>query len=386
MIRICEQYGKSAHERWTNGAGLVAVKAPRIFRGIAASLAKRKRICRHGKRLSFNECPSKRLAMWVAALSFVPGLGGTLVGTAAAQEAGWPNRPVKFIVGYPAGGPADVAGRLYAEIISKSIGQPIYVENRSGAGGTIGALAAVRSDPDGYTFYVGAISDISLGPALSDAPPYDPLKDLEPVAFLTRSAYILVAAPSFPANTLRELIDYAKANPGKVSYASVGYNTIGHVYTERFKLLTGIDALHIPYRGSAGTLSDLASGQVHFSFENPTTAVPLIKGGNIKALAVAHAERFASLPQVQTMAEAGVPFTVLSWNGVFAPAKTPRPIIDRMNREMNAAATSETIRNFVDKASAFTGGGTVEDFRDQIASEIREAKELASRIGLKPPK
>lgn len=306
---------------------------------------------------------------------------------AAAQTPSWPTHPIKFVTGYPAGGSSDVVARLFADYLSRSLGQPIIVENRSGAGGTIGALSVVRADPDGYTFYVPAISEISLAPATVASLPYDPEKDFEPVAMLGKWAQVLVTAPNFPPNTLAELIAYAKANPGKVSYSSFGNNTLNHLHGERFKLATGIDTLHVPYRGSAGSIADLMGGQVQYTFDSPAVTLNLVKAGKLKAIAIAGKERLPNAGNIPTMAEAGLPnFFINSWIGLLAPAKTPQPIIERLNREVNAALRLPELRSKLESTNILPGGGTAEDFGRQIHAEIAEYKELAPRVGITPTK
>jgi tripartite-type tricarboxylate transporter receptor subunit TctC len=307
---------------------------------------------------------------------------------ASAQVSDWPSKqPIKFIVGYPAGGSADVVGRLFAEHLSKTLGQTTIIENKSGAGGTIGALSVVRADPDGYTFYVPAISEISLAPATVENLPYDPTKDFEPVAILGKWAQVLVTAPNFPPNTLKELIAYAKENPGKVSYSSFGNNTLNHLNGERFKLEAGIDTLHVPYRGSAGSIADLMGGQVQYTFDSPAVTLNLVQAGKIKAIAVAGPERIANAPDIPTTTEAGLPgFHISSWIGLLAPANTPKAIINKMNAEVNAAIKSSALRATLDKSNIVPGGGTPEEFGKQIQAEITQWRTIAPKIGIKPTK
>ncbi|WP_170149553.1 Bug family tripartite tricarboxylate transporter substrate binding protein [Rhodoplanes roseus] len=304
---------------------------------------------------------------------------------AAAQPADWPNRPIKIVVGYPAGGSADVTTRLFAEPLSRALGQAVVVENRSGAGGTLGVQAVLRSEPDGYTLYGAAISEISLAPATVANLPYDPVKDLEPVMVLTRSPYILVGAPTFPPSTLKELVDYTKAHPGTVSYSSFGANTLTHLAGERFKLAVGINALHVPYRGSSASLADLMGGQVQFTFDSPAVTLNLINAGKLKGIAVVSKTRLEGAPSIPTFAEAGYPdFSVTSWIGMLAPAKTPKPIIDRLNKELNTILQSDEIKSALARSNIQPGGGTPDEFRRQIQTEIAEWKDLAPKIGIEP--
>ena len=330
--------------------------------------------------------PLMRITKLVAAIAGVFAVGSVMSSErAAAQSSDWPNRPIRIIVGYPAGGSADVTTRLFADPLSRALGQPIIVENRSGAGGTIGVQAVLRAEPDGYTLYGAAISEISLAPATVAALPYDPVRDLEPIAVLTRSPYILVGAPTFPPNTIKELIEYTNANSGKVSYSSFGINTLTHLAGERFKLAVGINALHIPYRGSAASISDLMGGQVQYTFDSPAVTLNLINAGKLKGIAVVSKQRLEGAPSLPTFAEAGYPdFTVTSWIGLLAPAKTPKPIIDRLNKELNTILQSEEIKTALAKSNILAGGGTPDEFRRQIQTEIAEWKELAPKIGIEP--
>jgi tripartite-type tricarboxylate transporter receptor subunit TctC len=302
-------------------------------------------------------------------------------GPAAAQT--WPTRPIKFIVAYPPGGGADVTGRLFADAMSKSLGQPVIVENRSGAGGTIGANLVVHAEPDGYTILVAAISEISIAPATVKAIPYDPQRDLQPVMLLATWPQILVAAPSFPPNTLAELIAYAKAHPGAVRYGSFGVATLNHVNGERFKLAAGIDTRHIPYRGSSQLLLDVIAGQIEYAFDAPATTLGHIAAGKLKAIAVAAPERLRKAPQIPTMSEAGLPnFQVKSWIGMLAPAQTPRAIVDRLNQAANAALQTQEVIQAQDVSNTQPGGGTPEVFGAQIRDEIALYRKIVSDAGI----
>ena len=288
-------------------------------------------IARRGTRL-MRKAPGifRRLAATVGYA--VLALGIVVVAPHDARAQAWPSKPIKFIVGYPPGGGADIMARLFAEQMSKRLGQPIVVENRPGAGGTIGANSVVRAEPDGYTLYVAAISEISIASATLKTIPYDPTKDFSPVIVFGRWAQILVAAPGFPPNNIPELVAYVKANPGTISYSSFGRNTLNHVNGERLKAVLGIDVLHVPFNGSNQSLTNIMGNHVQYTFDSPGPTIPLVKSGKLKAIAVAGPARMPSAPEIPTMAEAGLPeFHVLSWIGLLAPPNTPRPIIDRLN-------------------------------------------------------
>ena len=314
----------------------------------------------------------------LGALLLLPGPGN-------AQSQTWPAKPIKFIVGYPAGGGADTVARLFAERMSQSLGQPIIVENRTGASGQIATTAAIRADPDGYTLLVTTISDISIAPATFKSLPFDLEKDLKSIVMLAKWSQVLVAAPNFPPNTLSELIAYVKANPGKVSYSSFGINTLNHVNGERFKVATGLDTLHVPYKGSAPSLTDLMGGQIQYTFDAPATTVNLVKTGKLKGIAVAGHERLSNASMIPTMAEAGLPgFVIYSWIGLFAPASMPKPIIDRLNREANAILSSPEFRSVLENRSIQPGGGTPDEFDRLIRSEIAYWRQTAPQIGITP--
>jgi len=303
-------------------------------------------------------------------------------GTAQAQN--WPTKPIKFVVAYPAGGGADFIARLFSERMSKLLEQPVVVENRPGAGGTLGALSVVRADPDGYTLLIAAISEISIAPATYKALPYDPEKDLVPVIQLARWPQILVASPNFPPNTLSEFIAYVKANPGKVSYSSFGNNTLNHVNGERFKVTAGIDALHVPYRGSGPSLTDLMGGQIQYTFDAPSVTLNLINAGKIKAIAVAATERLPNAGNIPTFAEAGLPFIVSSWIGMLAPPNTPQAIVDKLNKTAIEVMSLPETRAAFEKSSLLLGGGSQADFAKIIHAEIADYRALAPKIGVVP--
>jgi tripartite-type tricarboxylate transporter receptor subunit TctC len=307
------------------------------------------------------------------------------VNASAANAQAWPSKPIKFVVGYPAGGGADISARLFAEHMSKGLGQPIVVENRPGAGGTIGATSVVRADPDGYTLYVAAISEISIASATVKDMPYDPAKDFKPVAMFGKWPQILVAAPTFPPKTVPELVSYVKANPGKVTYSSFGNNTLNHIAGERFKSVLGIDTLHVPYKGSGPSLTGIMGGHVQYTFDSPSTTISLIQGGKLKAIGVAGPERLAGAPDIPTLAEVGLPnFNVFSWIGLLAPANTPQPIIDRLNKEVLAALKLPEVQAALKKSNTEPGGGTPEEFAKRIREEIADYKQVAAKIGTTP--
>ena len=312
------------------------------------------------------------------------GLTGAALASPALAEA-WPTRSIRFIVAYPPGGGADVTGRLFAEHMWSGLGQRIVVENRSGASGQLGATSVARADPDGYTFLCAAISEISIAPATFRTMPYDPLVDFAPVALLGRWPQILVASPSLQANSLAELIALGKAQPDALKFGSFGNNTLNHVNGERLNHVAGIRALHVPYRGRGQMLIDVIGGQLSYTFDSPATTLEHIRSGRLKAIAVASEQRLPSAPQIPTMTEAGLPgFVVNSWIGLLAPARTPRPIVERMNAAAIAAMASPEISAAQQRSNTIAGGGTPESFGERIRTEIADYRRFVSELGIEP--
>ena len=300
-------------------------------------------------------------------------------------QAAWPTRPVRIVVAYPPGGSTDIAARLLAERLGKALGQQVIVDNRGGAGGTIGALSVVRADPDGYTLLLAASPEVSIAPTTMKAMSYDPVKDLQPITLVGQVPFFLVANPQFPPSTLAELIAYAKANPGKVNYSSYGNNTSNHLVGELFKATAGIDTVHVPYKGSGPSIVDLIAGQVQYTFDTPAATLNQVRAGKLKAIAVATPERLANAPGVPTMAESGLPgFVGGTWFGLLAPARTPKPIIDRLHAETAALLNGPELRRAFEERDIIPGGNTPEEFGRFIASEVGKWKTLAARIGLQP--
>ena len=308
------------------------------------------------------------------------------VATAFPQQAfaqSYPTRPIKFVVGFGAGGATDVIGRLMARKIGDALGQPIIIENKAGASSNIGAEMVFRAAPDGYTFYVCAITsaiNVSLFPKL----PFDFAKDFEPVALFANVPNILVVHPSVAAKSVKELIALAQSQPGKLSYASSGSGTSIHLSGELFKMLAKVDMVHIPYKGSAPAMIDMVGGQVQVMFDNMPSALPHVKAGKLRALAVTSAQRSPSAPDVPTMGEAGVPgFDVQSWFGLVAPKGTPKDIIARVNAEAVKALGSADIKERFMDLGAVPGPMSPEGFGDYIRAEITRWSEVVKVSGAK---
>lgn len=303
---------------------------------------------------------------------------------AIAQNETWPSRNIRLIVGYSPGGTTDIAARLVAERLSARLGKQVIIENRAGAGGTVATLSVVRAEPDGYTLLMAAAPEVSIAPFIIKGLAYDPLVDLQPVAMVGSVPFLLVAHPQLPVNTVAELITYARANPGKLNYSSFGENTTNHFAGELFKSLTQINTLHVPYKGSGPSIIDLISGQIQYSFDAPAAVMEQVRGGRLKALAIAGTQRLSNAPNIPTFAEQGLPtFTAGTWFGILAPNKTQQIIVDRLNAEVNAVlALPELLKVFADR-DIVPAGGTAQAFRAFIVSETTKWKKLALEVGIR---
>ncbi|MCC7226859.1 MAG: tripartite tricarboxylate transporter substrate binding protein [Burkholderiaceae bacterium] len=302
-----------------------------------------------------------------AALAFVT---LALSGTPVAAQDKYPDRPIRLILGFPTGGPTDISARIVAGQMEKALGQPVIVENKPGAGSNIGTEAAARSKPDGYTLFIGTIANttnMSLYKNLS----YNIERDFIPITQFMSSPSILVVNPALPIHNLQELIAYAKANPGKLTYASSGAGGSPHMAGEMLRLRTGIDILHVPYKGAAPALTDVIGGTVSMGFKTANGTLPSIESGKLRAIAVAGKERMPQLPNVPTLIELGIPdFEVSSWNGLFAPAGTPQAIIDRLAGVTIPALQSPGIRKqFIDLGSVPVGS-TPAEFKQYVHNEV----------------
>ncbi len=317
---------------------------------------------------------------------FLSATGAGALAVALPQHAfaqAYPSKPLKFVVGFAPGGATDVVGRLMAKKLGDVLGQPVIIENKAGGSSNIGAEAVARSTPDGYTFYVNAITN-AINASLFSKLPFDFGKDFEPVALFAKVPNILVIHPSVPAKSLKELIDYARANPGKLSYASSGSGTSIHMCGELFKILAKVDMVHIPYKGSAPAMTDMIGGQVQVMFDNMPSALPHVKAGKLRALAVTSAQRSPSAPDVLTMGEAGLAgFDVQSWFGLMAPKGTPKEIIARINTESNKALASADIKERFMDLGAVPAPLSPEGYGEFIREEITRWAEVVKVSGAK---
>lgn len=302
-----------------------------------------------------------------------------------AAADGWPDRPIRLVVAYPPGGSTDITARLFAEAMSRKLGQSITVDNRSGAGGTIGALAVARAPADGYTLLFAASPEVSIAPTTFKALPYSPTKDLAPISSIGLVPFLLVANPAVPVTDVKSLIGYAKANPGKLNYSSFGNNTSNHLTGELFKLAAGIQTSHVPYRGSGPSMTDLMSGQVQYSFDTPTAAMANVGAGKLRALAVTSQQRLSSAPDIPTVSESGLPgFSASTWFGLFAPSGTPEAVLDRLNTETVAVLKSSEVSEDLKSRGIVPAGDSRAGFQTFLKSEVEKWKKLAISASIVP--
>lgn len=301
---------------------------------------------------------------------------------AAAQQA-WPSKPIRLVVPYTPAGGTDILGRLLGKRLGEALGVPIVVENRPGADGSIGTDAVAKSAPDGYTLLIDGTSqayNVAFGRKL----PYDPVRDLAPIVQTANQQVLLIVNANLPVKSVRELIAYAKANPDKLNYgASSNANVLP---MELLKVMTGVKIAHVPYRGSGPMLNDLLSGQVQLAMSGAAAPLPHVKAGKLRVLGIGDEQRSPTLPEFPTVAEAGVPgFQTLQWSGMFAPAGTPRPIIDRVNREVVAILRDPAFRKqMADAGFDFVQGeNTPERWRAHIDAEVAKWSDIVKRTGLK---
>ncbi|MBX6318720.1 MAG: tripartite tricarboxylate transporter substrate binding protein [Pigmentiphaga sp.] len=276
----------------------------------------------------------------------------------AAQQGDWPSRPIKLVVPFPAGSSPDIIARVIAQPLSKQLGQAIVIDNKPGAGGNIGTGTVAHSAPDGYTMLFTINGPLATAPALYSKLNYDPLKDLAPVTLVATSPNVLVVPPSLNVNSVRDFINLAKKEPGKLNYGSVGAGSSAHLAMELLKGKEGLDLLHVPYAGFPQVVTAMLGGQVQAGFMVPAIAMPQVRDGKIKALAVTSTKRSPALPDLPTMAEQGVPdFEVISWQAILMPAGTPQPIIDRLNKELVQIIKDEEVQKQL-TAQYFTAAPT----------------------------
>ena len=321
---------------------------------------------------------------WAAAMAAIVTMAATIAPSIAqAQSAAttYPNRSVRVIVPFPPGGATDIVGRLVAQKLQETWGQPFVIENRAGAGSNIGSDAVAKSAPDGYTLLVGTIANatnMSIYPKM----PYDTLRDFAPVTQVMSAPSVLVVGLNVPVSNLQELVAYAKARPGQLSFASSGAGGSPHLAGEMLKLRAAIDMIHVPYKGAAPALADVLASSVTMGFKTALSAIPHMQSGKLKPIAVAASKRLAQIPNVPTMAEAGIAdFEVNSWNGFLAPAKTPPEIIAKLQQEIARILQRAEVRQIFTAQAAEAVGSTPEQFGAYIRSEIDKWAKVVKASG-----
>jgi len=309
----------------------------------------------------------------------------SLASLAGAQPpAAYPAKPVKLVIPFPPGGPLDVVGRAIAQKLTDAWGQSVVVDNRPGAGGNIGADLVAKSPPDGYTILMGALSTHAVNPSLYAKMPYDAIADFAPITLVAVTPNVLVVNASLPVNSAKEFIAYAKANSGKLAFGSGSNGSAGHLAGELFKVDTGTDSTHVPYKGGAPATQALLAGDTQFMFDNLANAMPQVKAGKLKALAVTTAERSKLAPELPTMAEAGLAgFDISTWFGLFAPAGTPQDVIAKWNAEVAKILNSPEMREKLIAQGAEPSPDTPEQFAAFVKSEIAKYAKIIKASGAK---
>lgn len=302
--------------------------------------------------------------------------------TAAAQA--WPAKPVRIVVPFPPGQSADIMMRLLAERLTPALGKQVIVENRAGAGGAIGMEHAAKSAPDGYTVVMGASGPMTIAPTLQAKLPYDPLKDFEPVTAVASVAQVFMANPSFPVKSIKELIALAKSKPGEVNYGSSGVGTTQHLFMEAFASAAGVKLTHVAYKGSSPAVTDLLGGQIPMLSDTVPVAIPLVKTGKVRPLAVTSLRRQPFLPEVPTLDEQGIKgFNAIGWIGVLAPAGTPGAILDRLAAEMQKAVADPQTKAKMDQMGFVAMTETREKFRDFVRAETAKWRKVIADANVK---
>lgn len=310
-------------------------------------------------------------------------LAGAVPLSAQGQQATWPTKAITIVVPFPPGGATDVMARILAPKIEKSIGQPVVIDNKVGAGGTIGTQAVARSKNDGYTFLWGTVATHGIGPNIYKKLSYDAVKDFTPVVRVVDQPYVLVAHPSLGVNSVAELTDKAKADPGSIAAASAGLGTGAHMILEKYQSEMQAKLLHVPYKGAGPAMTDLLGGQVKVTFDVILTTVPYIEAKRVVPLAVTSATRSSALPNVPTMDEAGASgFNAVGWNGIFAPAGTPDSIVQKMNQAVTDALALPEIKDRIIKDGSIPVGDTPAEFRQFVVSEVASWGDVARKANV----
>lgn len=316
----------------------------------------------------------------IAALAFV----GAYVPAAFAQDAsGYPSKPVRFVVGQSPGGATDIVARLVAQGLTENLRQTVFVENRTGAAGSIGATFVAKSAPDGLTALVVS-SSYAINPSVYKKLPFDPVKDFAPVSLIAEAPFLLVIHPSLPVHSVKELIAFVRARPGEMNYASGGIGSSGHLAGELFVRLAKLDMVHVPYKGAGPARIDVMTGQVHMTFASVLSSLPHVKSGKLRALAVTSAKRSAAIPDLPTMEEAGVKgYRRTTWYAVLAPAKTPDAVVAKLSSAIHNVVQSPDVRKRLLVDGAEPEGSSPQQFHEFLVAEIAVARDIIRRAKMK---
>jgi tripartite-type tricarboxylate transporter receptor subunit TctC len=309
---------------------------------------------------------------------------GFALAHATLAAAAYPDRPIRFIVSSGAGGAPDFNARVLSAELGRQMGQPFVVDNRPGAGSTLGTTMMAKAAPDGYTIGYGTIGPIAIQRSLQRNLPYDADRDLKPVALVTLTPNMLAVAPSLPASSVKELIDYARANPGKLFFASTGTGASQHLTGELFKFMAAIQIEHVPFKQATPALADLTAGRVHLMFENINSVAPHVRSGRLRGLAVTTSKRVAAFPDMPVIADTVPGFESVSWGGIVVPAGVPAAIVARLNTEVNTALAASHVKEKFASFGVELSGGTPEVFAAQIRKDAAKWADVIKRAGIKP--
>jgi tripartite-type tricarboxylate transporter receptor subunit TctC len=304
-------------------------------------------------------------------------------GSGIALGQAYPNKTIKMIVPYPPGGPTDVQARVVAQKLGDNLGQAVVIENRGGAGGMLGSSVVAKSAPDGYTLLMGASGPQALGPLMAKEPPYDPLRDFTAISLVSYSPLMLVVNPGVKATTVKEVIALAKERPGALNYGSFGNGTMAHLAGELFKTMADVKIVHVPYKGSAPAVAALVGGEIELMFDTVITALPQVKGGRLRGIAVTKGTRSSAAPDLPTVAEAALPgFEAVSWIGLMGPAGMPKDVVDRLSSEMVKVLADPAVRARLEAAGAEPVGSDAATFAAHMKSELARWEPVVKAAGL----
>ncbi|WP_459618145.1 Bug family tripartite tricarboxylate transporter substrate binding protein [Bordetella sp. 2513F-2] len=320
----------------------------------------------------------------IIGLSLAATLAGSLATGAAVAQESYPSKPIRLIVPFPPGGTTDIVGRLFADKLTQALGQTVVVENRGGAGGSIGSAFVASSAPDGYTLGIATVSTHGINPAIYPNLQFDVTKDFTPISNLAAVPNIMTVNPKVPAKNIADFIKLAKSEPGKLTYASAGNGSVSHMMGEMFKLASGTDLMHVPYRGVGPALNDTLAGQVDVLYDNLPSSLPHVQAGKLVAMAVAAPQRVAALPDVPTFAEAGLPaVNDSSWFGLVGPAKLPQPILEKLHAAVVKVSAEADVKSRLEALGAAPVANSPAEYAAQIEAEVAKNKRIAKEANVK---